>query len=271
MQAQKKKNLMLFAVGYCLAVFIGFCLGLIGGGGSILVIPVLVIFFGIDPVPATTYSLCIVGLTALAGAVGQVRNSNVDYSKLLQFGITSVLSLFIVRRWIMPLIPETIFRSDSFLLSRAVLVMVCFSLLMLIAGIKMIKPGKLPQAAGQNNPVRLALQGIITGAITGFIGIGGGFIIVPSLVLFAGLSMKKAIGTSLFIITVNCLVGLLTNISEVGNMDYNFLTLFCALTITGIIFGTWLTKYIPDKNLKPAFGWIIIGMSTIVFLRSFIH
>jgi len=262
---------MLFAVGYCLAVFIGFCLGLIGGGGSILVIPVLVLFFGIDPVPATTYSLCIVGLTALAGAVGQVRNSNVDYSKLAQFGIASVIALFIVRRWLMPLIPETIFQAPGFTLSKALLVMLCFSMLMLAAGIKMIKPAKLTPVNGRNNPARLALQGIITGAITGFIGIGGGFIIVPSLVLFAGLSMKKAIGTSLFIITVNCMVGLLTNITAMGKMDYNFLALFCALTITGIIFGTWLTKYIPDKNLKPAFGWIIIGMSTIVFLRNFIQ
>ncbi len=234
-------------------------------------IPVLVFFFGIDPVTATTYSLFIVGLTACCGAFGQYRNNNIDYPKLLHFGIASVLTLFIVRRWLMKLIPDIIYQSDDLVLTKTWLMMLVFSLLMLTAGVKMIRQAKLKAQEGVEHPGRLLLQGVITGAITGFIGIGGGFIIVPSLVLFAGLPMKKAIGTSLVIITCNCVVGLLSNADQLKLLNLPFLFTFCALAIAGIITGTWFTKYIPDANLKPVFGWIIISMSTLIFMRIFLY
>jgi uncharacterized membrane protein YfcA len=262
---------MVQVAGYCLSVFIGFSLGLIGGGGAILTIPVLVFFFNIDPVPATTYSLFIVGITAISGSINHYRVRNIDYQTVFLFGIPSVIVLFIMRRWLLDLVPATIFQSGRLVLSKSLFILIIFSLVMLIAGWSMIRKKSYAPSKEKQNSARLIIQGCITGAITGFIGIGGGFIIVPSLVLFAGLPMKKAIGTSLTIITINCLVGILGNLEVAASLDYFFLSTFAAFAIIGILAGTWLIRFIPDKKLKPVFGWIILGMSILIFIRMFMQ
>lgn len=178
---------MLELLGYSLALFIGFSLGLVGGGGSILVIPVLVFCFKIDPTLATTYSLFIVGVSALCGSFSQVQNKNVEYKAVIQFGIPSVIALVLVRKWLLPRIPAVIFHSGGIIISKALLIMAVFSILMIVVGLTMIRQKKYePMNGGLKRP-RLLVQGLLTGSVTGFIGIGGGFIIVPSLVLFAGL------------------------------------------------------------------------------------
>ena len=257
--------------GYFLSVFIGFSLGLVGGGGSILTIPVLVFFFNIEPVLATTYSLFIVGITAISGSINHYRMHNIDYKTVFLFGIPSVVVLFIMRRWLLTLIPSTIFHFGALVLSKSLFIMIVFSLIMLIAGWSMIRKKSYVPSKERQSFTRLIILGCITGAITGFIGIGGGFIIVPSLVLFAGLPMKKAIGTSLSIITVNCLVGILGNLEAAESLDYFFLSIFASLAIIGILAGTWTVQFISDKKLKPVFGWIILGMSVIVFIRIFMQ
>jgi len=262
---------MIHLAGYFLCVFIGFSLGLIGGGGSILTIPMLVFFFGVDPVIATTYSLFIVGLTAISGSVDHYRMSNIDYKTVLLFGIPSVIVLFIMRRWLLGLIPTTILQIGAWVLSKSLFIMIIFSMTMLIAGWSMVKKNKYVHSPERLSYSRLILQGCITGAITGFIGIGGGFIIVPSLVLFAGLPMKRAIGTSLVIITINCLVGILGNIEVVESLNFIFLTILAALAIIGILIGTWSIRFIPDKQLKPVFGWVILVLSAVIFVRIFLE
>ena len=262
---------MMHIAGYCFSLLIGFSLGLIGGGGSILTIPVLVFFFKIDPAIATTQALFIVGLTAISGSVPHYRNHNIDYKTAFLFGIPSVMVLFIMRRWLLALIPSTIFRLGSLVLSKPLFIMIIFSILMLIAGWTMIRENSYIPSKEKQSFTRLIIQGCITGAVTGFIGIGGGFIIVPSLVLFAGLSMKKAIGTSLTIITINCLVGILGNLEAAASLDYFFLSTFAAFAIMGMLAGTWAIRFIPDKKLKPVFGWIVLAMSVIVFIRIFIQ
>ena len=187
-------------IGYCLSVLIGFSLGLIGGGGSILTVPVLVFFFDIEPAMATTYSLFVVGLAAIAGSINHYRMHNINYKTVLLFGIPSVIILFIMRHWLLKMMPSIIFRSDKFFVTKSSFILAVFAALMLIAGWTMIRQRTYVASKERQSFTRLILQGAITGAVTGFIGIGGGFIIVPSLVLFAGLSMKKAIGTSLVII-----------------------------------------------------------------------
>ena len=260
--------MMQFA-GYCLAMLIGFSLGLIGGGGSILTIPVLVFFFDIDPEAATTYSLFIVGITAVSGSINHYKIRNIDFKTALQFGIPSVIVLFIVRRWLLKLIPSTIYQQGSLVISKSLFIMIVFSIVMLIAGWLMIKKKNYPASKDKQSISRLVWEGCITGAITGFIGIGGGFIIVPSLVLFAGLPIKRAIGTSLTIITVNCIVGILGNLEDAASLDYFFLVSFAAFAIAGILAGTRMIKFIPDNKLKPIFGWIILAMSIVVFIRIF--
>ena len=258
---------MIHITGYFFSILIGFSLGILGGGGSILTIPVLVYFFGIDPVIATTYSLFIVGLTAVSGSITNYRMNNVDYRTVVLFGTPSIAMLFIVRKWLVNLIPSIIFKSGDFIITKSIFIMIVFSALMLISGLSMIKATTYSPSKEKQSFTRLAIQGCITGAVTGFIGIGGGFIIVPSLVLFAGLSMKKAIGTSLTIITVNCIVGLVSNLTAAQSVNFVFLLIFSALAILGILAGTWATRFIPEKRLKPFFGWIILAMSIIVFLK----
>jgi uncharacterized membrane protein YfcA len=262
---------MTHLAGYCLCLFIGFSLGLIGGGGSILTIPVLVFFFGIEPVLATTYSLFIVGLTAVSGSIDHYRMRNIDYKTVLLFGIPSVIVLFIMRRWLLGLIPSTIFSTGTWVLSKSLFIMIIFSITMLVAGWSMVKKPGYTHSAEKLSYFRLILQGCITGAITGFIGVGGGFIIVPSLVLFAGLPMKRAIGTSLVIITINCLVGILGNLEVVESLNFIFLSVVAALAIVGILIGTWSIRFIPDKQLKPVFGWIILVLSAVIFVRIFLE
>src|SRR6185295_15437041 len=262
-------QMMIHLAGYCLCLFIGFSLGLIGGGGSILAIPMLVFFFGIDPVLATTYSLFIVGLTAISGSIDHYRMHNIDYKTVLLFGIPSVIVLFIMRRWLLGLIPPTILNTGTWVLSKSLFIMIVFSITMLAAGWSMVKKNSYTHSPEKLSYYRLILQGCITGAITGFIGIGGGFIIVPSLVLFAGLPMKRAIGTSLVIITINCLVGVLSNIEVVESLNFVFLSILAALAIIGILIGTWSIRFIPDKQLKPIFGWIVLVLSAVIFVRIF--
>ena len=262
---------MAHLAGYCFSVIIGFSLGLIGGGGSILTSPVLVYFFEIDPAIAATYSLFIVGLTAVSGCISHYRMHNIDYKAVMLFGIPSVVVLFIMRKWLLNLIPSVIFQSGQLIITKSFFIMSIFSILMLIAGLSMIKQNNYTASKEKQSFTRLILQGCITGAVTGFIGIGGGFIIVPSLVLFAGLSMKKAIGSSLTIITVNCIVGLLGNLKVAASLDFIFLLTFAALAIFGMQVGTWVTKFIHDKKLKPIFGWVILSMSVVVFIRVFMH
>jgi uncharacterized membrane protein YfcA len=262
---------MLHVAGYCLSIFIGFSLGLIGGGGSILTIPVLVFFFNIDPELATTYSLFIVGLTAISGSIPHYRMHDIDYKMVFLFGIPSVIVLFIMRRWLLALIPVTILHVGTLVLTKSLFILIVFTVMMLIAGWSMIrKKNSHASPKEKQSFTRLITEGGITGAITGFIGIGGGFIIVPSLVLFAGLPMKKAIGTSLIIITVNCIVGILGNLEAAASLDYFFLSTFAAFAIIGILAGTWTIQFIPDKKLTPIFGWIILAMSVVVFIRIFI-
>lgn len=262
---------MLQVAGYFLAICIGFSLGLIGGGGSILTVPVLVFFFNVDPVAATTYSLFIVGMTAISGSYSHFKMKHIDFKTVLAFGIPSVLVLFIMRHWVLGLIPPMIAQGDDWQLSKPLFIMIIFSVLMLFAGWSMIRSSRYNTRIPKQRLGRLVLQGAITGGVTGFIGIGGGFIIVPSLVLFAGLTMKRAIGTSLTIITVNCIVGILGNWGSAAELNYIFLSAFTCFTIAGIILGTWAIRYVPDRRLKPVFGWIILAMSVIVFIRIFMQ
>jgi len=263
--------MMIHLAGYLFCIFIGFSLGLIGGGGSILTIPMLVFFFGIDPLIATTYSLFIVGITAISGSIDHYRMRNIDYKTVLLFGIPSVIVLFIMRHWLLAMIPSTILRVGSFVLSKPLFIMVIFSMTMLIAGWSMVAKKGYTHSPEKLSYERLILQGCITGAITGFIGIGGGFIIVPSLVLFAGLPMKRAIGTSLVIITINCVVGVLGNLEVAKSVNFILLSILAALAIIGILAGTWSIRFIPDKQLKPVFGWIILVLSAVIFARIFLE
>ncbi len=255
--------------GYILAILTGISLRLIGGGGSILTVPILVYFFGLDAVTASSYSLFIVGLAGLTGTVSAFANKEIAYRQVFLFGIPSLLFVFLMRKIMMPLIPELI-QFNGFSISKSRLLLLVFAGLLLLAAYLMIKV-KEHEATAINykaNAFIIMLQGIAVGVITGFVGVGGGFLIIPALIFFSRLNMKKAVGTSLVIITLNAILGVTGDLLNHLKIDYNLLLIFAGFTISGIIIGGFISKYIHDSKLKPAFGWLVLSIGIFMLTES---
>lgn len=257
-------------LGYLGALIIGLVLGLIGGGGSILTVPVLVYLLSINPVTATAYSLFVVGTSSLVGAAKNFQKGQVGFRTALAFAIPAVIAVFSTRKFIVPAIPDEIFRVDGFILTKEIAIMIFFAVLMLLASISMIMDReKLLNDVIELKP-RYSLLiplGFLTGLITGLVGAGGGFIIIPILVLLAGLPMKKAIGTSLFIIAINSLLGFLGDLGH-QHIDWIFLLTFTALAVVGIFLGIYLNRFIEGKKLKKGFGWFVLFMGIYILWKE---
>jgi hypothetical protein len=256
-------------IGYISAVLIGLSLGLIGGGGSILTVPILVYLFEIAPVTATSYSLFVVGLTALIGTVTYMRKDLVSFKTALVFAVPTFTAVFLTRKFILPAIPEVIFTIDEFVYSKDLLVMLLFASLMLLASVSMIKKNKNFEEK-QLQKVKYSLiivEGFLIGSLIGLVGAGGGFLIIPSLVILAKLPMKLAVGTSLLIIAANSLIGFTGDIGQI-NIEWVFLFKFSIFAIAGIFIGSYLSNYISGAKLKPAFGWFVLVMGVYIISRE---
>jgi hypothetical protein len=257
-------------IGYIASVLIGVSLGLIGGGGSILTVPVLVYLFNVEPVIATSYSLFIVGSTSLAGVLPKYRKSLVNLKTVIIFGIPSIAAVYATRAFIVPVIPENIFSVGDFVVTKPILLMLLFAILMVFASISMIK--KTIQAKNGNgeqkfNYPMILLEGTLVGFLTGLVGAGGGFLIIPALVLFSKLPMKLAVGTSLLIIASKSLFGFVGDLSHYV-MDWKLLITVTALAIAGIFIGNGLSQKIPGEKLKKGFGWFVMVMGIYIIVKE---
>lgn len=263
---------MIEILGYIGAVCIGLVLGLTGGGGSILTVPILVYLLAEDPVIATGYSLFIVGISSAFGAFRNIQKKMVSFSTSLIFAVPALLSVFSTRKFLVPALPDTLFEIGNFTLTKDIAIMVFFAVLMLAASISMIRGKKNKgdtEAAKDQKPnyPLLIILGAFTGLVTGIVGAGGGFIIVPILVLLAGLPMKRAVATSLFIIAINSLIGFLGDVSNI-DIEWTFLLSFSALAVVGIFTGIYLNRFIDGKKLKKAFGWFVLIMAIIILIKE---
>ncbi len=266
--------MVIILIGYFLAVIVGFTMGLLGGGGAILAVPIFVYIFQINPALATAYSLFVVGIAAFNGVISYIRQGLVDYLIALIFFIPSFIVVFITRQWIVPAIPAVIFPETVFSITKEVFLMLFFALVMLFASLSMIfsKINKIERDTDTEEVSKikyfaLVMQSGIVGLVIGLVGAGGGFLIVPALTLLAKLSIKKAIGTSLLIITVNALIGFLADLSH-QNIDWYFLLIFAALAVTGIWIGTKVNQFIPAQKLKKGFGFFILTMGIFVIIKE---
>lgn len=257
--------------GYLASLLIGVSLGLIGGGGSILTVPVMVYLFGLQPLLATSYSLFIVGSTSLFGAYNNYRKGLVNTKAAFLFGTSSVATVFLTRKYLVPSIPKTIVRIGSLTITEALLTMILFAVLMLLASISMIRNKK---AAIEEKECRdcvrfgkLVVYGIAIGLVTGLLGAGGGFLLIPALVLLLKLPMKKAIGTSLMIIALNSLIGFTGDLGHFP-IDWLFLLTITAIAVTGIFIGGALSKKIPGDKLKKGFGWFVLVMGIYILVKE---
>lgn len=258
--------------GYAASILIGLSLGLIGGGGSILTLPVLVYLFGIDAVAGTAYSLFIVGFTSLIGSYRYFTQGLVNIKTAIVFGLPAIGAVFITRHYIIPALPAEIFQVGDFVITKSILLMLLFAVLMVAASYSMIKKSPAaptPETVGEqkfNYPLIL-IEGIVVGILTGMVGAGGGFLIIPALVVLSNLPMKEAIGTSLVIIAFKSLIGFFGESSETAT-DWLFLASVTAFAIVGIFVGTYLSKKIDGAKLKPAFGWFVLVMGIYIIVKE---
>jgi len=258
-------------LGYIAAIIMGLSLGLIGGGGSILTVPILVYLFGVNPVVSTAYSLFVVGLTSAVGSFSHFKKGNVDFKTALIFGIPSIVAVYLVRKFVVPAIPDEIFSIGSFTLTKSVGVLVLFAILMLLASYSMIRKPKAQEDSAREKKYNFPLifiEGLVVGGVTGLVGAGGGFLIIPALVLLAGLPMKQAVGTSLLIIALKSLIGFTGDLGSGLEIDYSFMLIFSAFAMVGIVVGSYLTKFIPNEKLKPVFGWFVMVMGVYILAKE---
>jgi hypothetical protein len=258
-------------LGYIASILIGIALGLIGGGGSILTVPVLVYLLQVDAVAATSYSLFIVGVTSAIGSIQYFRKNLVNVKTALVFGIPSILAVFLTRAYIVPAIPKEVFALGNLVITKSILLMLLFAVLMIAASYSMIKKSKQHEDTVDrqkfNYPVIL-IEGIVVGILTGLVGAGGGFLIIPALVILSKLPMKEAVGTSLVIIAAKSLIGFFGEGGDALPPNWQLILTVTGFATLGIFIGTALSKKIDGTKLKPAFGWFVLIMGIYIIIKE---
>ena len=255
-------------IGFTGALFIGVILGLIGGGGSIFTVPIFVYILGINPIIATAYSLFVVGSAALVGAVRNAQKGMVDFKTGIIFAIPAFITVYLTRKFVVPTIPQELFSVGDFMVTKDIGIMIFFALIMILASFSMIKGRKESKEQGvQYNYPLIIIEGLVVGFLTGIVGAGGGFLIIPALVLLAKLPMKKAVATSLMIIAIKSLIGFLGDVQNI-EIDWTFLLGFTAISVIGIFIGLYLNKFIDGKKLKKGFGWFVLIMGIYIVLKE---
>lgn len=256
--------------GYIGAMFIGVVLGLIGGGGSILTVPILVYLLFVNPVTATAYSLFVVGVSSLVGAIRNIQKGLVDFKTAIVFAIPALIAVYITRKYVVPAIPESLFSIGNLTITKNIGIMLFFAVIMLIASISMIRNKREAEReiseVSYNYPL-IIIEGVVVGVITGIVGAGGGFLIIPALVLLAKLPMKKAVATSLLIIAIKSLIGFIGDVENL-DIDWTFLLIFTFISVLGIFLGIYLSNFIEGKKLKKGFGWFVLIMGIYIIYKE---
>lgn len=257
-------------IGYIGALCIGLILGITGGGGSIMTVPILVYILGFNPITATAYSLFIVGTTSAFGATQNFFKGMVDVKKGFLFAVPSFIAVYLTRRYLVPALPDVIITIKSFHITKEFFLMVLFAVIMLFASLSMLKKKKGNPLTTDKDESKILFiaQTFGVGILIGLVGAGGGFLIIPSLVFFAKLSMRKAVATSLLIIALNSLIGFLGDLQTLI-IDWKFLLTFTSLSVTGIFIGIYLNKFLNETQLKKGFGYFVLLMAIFILTKEF--
>ncbi len=253
-------------LGYLSAILMGFSLGIIGGGGSVLTVPILVYFFKQDAILATRDSLFIVGTIALLGGAMNARRGYLDIKTGITFAAPSFAGVFFARQAVLPWIPASIALPGCLVITKSVLILMSFALLMLFASRAMINsraPQISPSAPIKHGIFRIAINGFLVGCATGFVGAGGGFLIIPALVLLLHVPMRVAVGTSLAIIAANSLFGFAISISNQA-IEWGRLLPITTLGIAGLVLGHSLSPRIQENKLKVGFGYFVLVIGILI-------
>lgn len=258
---------------YLLAILMGLVLGILGAGGAVLTIPILVYLAGFSTLDAISASLFVVCFTSLAAGINYARSGNYNVRAIVLFGLSSILSVWLARALVLPAIPDQLLSMGSFELSKSNLLLLLFAFLVLFSSIRMIKSPKGVKPAENNTqkPLHFIGIGLFVGGVTGLLGAGGGFLIVPALVLLLGLDFKKAAGSSLFIISINTAVGMLSNLDALDNLNWPIILSFTGIALISSLFGAQLASKIPSTKLKPAFGYFLLLVSIFIVIKEIFY
>lgn len=274
LQTSNRKTLLLLSMDIIEivgALIIGLVLGLTGGGGSILAVPFLFYFVKVDSMNiATSYSLFIVGVSSAIGSIQHLIKKNIEFKKGMLFAIPAMIMVFMTRKFIIPMLPDPFINLSNFQVSLDISLLILFAIIMVLAAISMIKGrASIETDSTEKANINLIPQGIAVGTITGLVGAGGGFLIVPALVLLAKIPMKRAVATSLLIIFINSTIGFTGDMINANFIiDWNLLLLLSSFSIIGIFLGTFIGKFTNDKSLKKIFGYFILVMGIAIILKE---
>ncbi|MCS6883918.1 MAG: sulfite exporter TauE/SafE family protein [Acidobacteriota bacterium] len=240
--------------GLILSSLIGLILGLVGGGGAIVTVPVLVYVLGVDEHDAVAMSLAVVGVTSIIGTAIQSKSSNVDYRTGLIFAAVGAVG-------------ATAGAQLTYLLSPRAL-MLLFGIIMLLTGSLMLgRQIRQTSEQQQQKLSKLLLASLLVGVLTGFLGVGGGFLIVPALLLFGGLDVKRAVGTSLLVIAINCIAGFLGHLSS-SHLPVTLTAMVTAVATLGMLIGTALSRQLSADVLKKAFSVFVIAVAIFLIIKN---
>jgi len=258
-------------IGYIAAVFMGMTLGIIGGGGSILTVPILVYLMGVSPSVATGYSLLIVGSAAAFGAYRYYKKGLIQIKTSLIFALPSIIAVYCTRAFLMPIIPQQI-QVGSFSLNKDMGIMVLFACLMVLSAVMMFRNSKKlePPKSSEHHYILIVVEGAVVGVATGVLGAGGGFLIIPALVLLIGMPMKQAVGASLFIITLKSLIGFVGDLQSGIDIQMPMLTIFLTATLGGMYIATQISHKIEGQKLQKAFAIFTLFIASIILIKELV-
>lgn len=255
-------------VGYLALICIGVVLSILGGGGSMLSVPILVYLFSLDIVTASSYSLFIVGTTSLLGVWLKQKEQRIDLRSGVIFSASSVIAIFSTRRWLMYQIPEKIMLDDQVLVTKRALILGMFAFLAITASLVILMKKNWPtRDHGEQRLAFLLPVGFATGLVAGFVGVGGGFLILPALLIFARLPFKIAIGTALLVIGFNSLLGFLGDVMT-HPIDWSFLLVITGMAAVGMLLGNFYEKKMPAHFLRLSFGWLLLVCAMTILVKE---
>ena len=275
-------------IGAALALFIGLSLGIFGAGGSILTVPLLHYVLGLDAQTATGASLLIVGSTAMVGTILNARKKLVAFQQGILFAVPSFFGVFGARTLLLPSLPQSIFLAPNFSIQRDTFILIFFAVVMILAATAMIKTSRKKNGSqpAQQEPEQInkdrsqasnrpgiaraltALQGFFIGVLSGFVGAGGGFLIIPALNIMLGIEMRRAIATSLFIIAMNSAVGVAGDLVSGNQYPIGVVSLVAGSSLAGMFVGTKLADGWDSSKLKPAFGIFILVIGAFIIAKE---
>ncbi len=267
---------MLLVLSYILALLIGLSIGIMGSGGAILAVPILYYVAGYTMQEASVYSLFVVGASSLVGAVRSWMNHLVNWRAVLFFGIPSVFAVYLTRLILVPILPDPLIASSVITVPLDMALLLLFATLMVLAARSMLlsKEGSTQgelNFQSSNSFLQVITFGLLVGTLTAILGAGGGFLIIPALVIFLRMPMKEAVGTSMFIVAMNALNGFVGSIYK-GDIliDYSFLLLFTAMAFIGLFVGMFWAKHLKPEKLKRYFAFFVFGMGLFIIVQQLI-